>query len=151
MCDTKPISTDHSRCRTNIRYGSQHVCVTVSAHAVQDQPNRRIRRLCWRKLGELLSILWLCQRRPCFVSDHPVRRRPARRGSGSGLRGQGGAPDWTNDLDPAALIRSACLGSLADGWSEFHLSHLRTWQSGVAIIPGPEIPAGGKVHQVSLS
>lgn len=40
---------------------------------------------------------------------------PARRGSGSGPRRQGGALHWTNDLDAVALACSVCSGSMADG------------------------------------
>lgn len=51
---------------------------------------------------------------PC-PPDHPVCRRPARRGSGPGPRVPDGAPHRTNDLVPVALVCSARPGSTAGG------------------------------------
>lgn len=66
----------------------------------------------------------------------------ARRGSGAGPGGQGGAPCWTNDLDPLALPRSACPGSMADGMSAPTSATCRptAMSMSLAIIPEPECP-----------
>ncbi len=75
--------------------------------------------------------------------DHPVCRRPARRGSRARAGAPGGAPYWTNDLAPRPVVCSACPGSMADGMIRPLPQLLRFRLVPLLIIPESEAPAGG--------
>jgi hypothetical protein len=55
--------------------------------------------------------------------DHPVCRRPTLQGAGQGQGVKAGAPYRKNDLEPLALVCSACTGSMADGMIRTNISH----------------------------
>ncbi len=85
---------------------SWHAAQTRRSYSVCHQPSRHLGTRHHRRRSIATDL-------PC----HPVRRRPTRSGRGFWLPGQGGAPNWRNDLDQGARFRVgiAWVGGGRDG------------------------------------